>query len=92
MNYLVSSTLKTVLGLVSGAVVKGLTVYGFFPFSEPHKSQAMLVSISHKVSISPLIITTTIDVKQFRGETNLTFKPFKVLCKLLNVDPRYHND
>ena len=45
-----------------------------------------MVSISHKLSVSPPIIATTIDTKQLRGETNLTFKHFKVLFKLLNVD------
>lgn len=59
--------------------------YGF-SFSELQKRQKTLTGISHKLSISPLIITTTIDTKQFRGETNLTFMPFKVLSKLLNVD------
>lgn len=32
------------------------------------------------------MITTTIDTKQFIGETNLTIKHFKVPFQLLNVD------
>lgn len=68
-----------------GAVGKGLTVNGFSFSSLPRGKKFWSVFLRN-LSIPTPIITATFDTKKFRGKANLTFKDFKVLFKLLNVD------